>query len=169
VRVRPRVLAWTLAAAAAVAVLAVLGLASKRSPAAGRPAPELPGEHLAGPTAPPFAAGGRSKVVVFWASWCDPCAQEARAVQQVSQSAVGRGRVIGVDWNDALAGARAFIRAHAWTFANVRDGEGTVGSAYRLTGLPTTFVVDAHGRIRATLVGPQSEASLTHALTGTGA
>jgi thiol-disulfide isomerase/thioredoxin len=166
--VRPRVLAGTLAAAA-VAVLTVVGLASKRSPAAGRPAPALPGEHLAGPPAPPFAASGRSKVVVFWASWCEPCAQEARAVQKVAQSPAGQGRVIGVDWNDGLSGARSFIRTHAWTFANVRDGEGTVGSAYRLTGLPTTFVVDANGRIRATLVGPQSEASLTRALTETGA
>jgi hypothetical protein len=71
-----------------------------------------------------------------------------------------------VDWNDALSGARSFIKAHSWTFANVRDGEGTVGSAYRLTGLPTSFVVGANGRIRATLVGPQSEASLARALAG---
>lgn len=168
-RLRPRVLAWTLAATIAIAVLAIVGLASTRSPVAGRPAPALPSEHLAGPPAPAFAANGRSKVVVFWASWCEPCAQEAHAVQQVAQTAAGRGRVIGVDWNDALSGARSFVRTHAWTFANVRDGEGTVGSAYRLTGLPTTFVVDAHGRIRATLVGPQSQASLTRALAGTGA
>jgi hypothetical protein len=81
---------------------------------------------------------------------------------------MGRGRIIGVNWNDALSGARSFIKTHSWTFANVRDGEGTVGSAYRLTGLPTSFVVDANGRVRATLVGPQSEASLTRALTRAG-
>jgi thiol-disulfide isomerase/thioredoxin len=165
-RLRP--LAWTLAALGAIAVLAIVGLASKRSSAGGRPAPALPTERLAGPPVPSFAANGHSKLVVFWASWCDPCAQEAPAVQRVSQSAIGRGRVIGVDWNDGLAGARSFVKAHSWTFANVRDGEGTVGSAYRLTGLPTTFVVGANGRIRATLVGPQSESSLIRAL-GTGA
>ena len=58
------------------------------------------------------------------------------------------------------SGARAFIRHYAWTFPNLRDAEGTVGNAYRLTVLPTTFVLDAHGRIRATLRGPQSEHSL---------
>ena len=89
-------------------------------------------------------------------------------MQRVSESAIGRGRIIGVNWNDALSGARSFIKTHSWTFANVRDGEGTVGSAYRLTGLPTSFVVDANGRVRATLVGPQSEASLTRALTRAG-
>jgi cytochrome c biogenesis protein CcmG, thiol:disulfide interchange protein DsbE len=164
VRGRLRPVAWTLVLVAAIAALAVVGLASKHSPAVGRPAPPLPSEHLAGPPVPSFGAGGDSKILVFWASWCEPCAQEAPAVQRVSQSRLGRGRVIGVDWNDALSGARSFIKAHAWTFPNVRDGEGTVGSAYRLIGLPTTFVVDSHGHIRAMLSGPQSEASLRRAL-----
>jgi thiol-disulfide isomerase/thioredoxin len=165
-RLRP--LAWTLAVLAVVVVLAVVGLGSTRSSTAGRPAPALPSEHLAGPPAPSFSAGGQSKVVVFWASWCEPCAQEAPAVERVSNSAIGRGRVIGVDWSDALGGARLFIRRHSWTFPNVRDGEGTVGNAYRLPGLPTTFVVDSHGRIRAMLRGPQDEASLVRALGGAG-
>ena len=163
-RGRLRTVAFTLVAVAAIAVLAVVGLASKHSPAAGRPAPALPTEHLAGPPAPALGKDGHSKIVVFWASWCEPCAEEAPAVQRVSQSPTGRGRVIGVDWNDALSGARAFIRRHSWTFPNVRDAEGTVGSAYRLIGLPTTFVVDSHGRIRAMLSGPQTEASLVKAL-----
>jgi cytochrome c biogenesis protein CcmG, thiol:disulfide interchange protein DsbE len=163
-RLRP--LAWTLAVLAIVVLLAVVGLTSTRSSAAGRLAPALPREHLAGPSAPSLSDGGQSKVVVFWASWCEPCAQEAPAVERVSRSAIGRGRVIGVDWSDALGAARSFIRDHSWTFPNVRDGEGTVGNAYRLLGLPTTFVVDSHGRIRAMLRGPQDEASLVRALGG---
>ncbi|HWX97958.1 MAG TPA: TlpA disulfide reductase family protein [Solirubrobacteraceae bacterium] len=165
-RLRPA--AWGLAVLAAIALLAIVGLASKHSPAAGRPAPSLPTEHLAGPPVPSFNAGGRSKIVVFWASWCEPCVQEAPAVRRVSQSATGRGRVIGVDWNDSLSGARSFIKSQSWTFPNVRDGEGTVGSAYRLIGLPTTFIVDSHGHIRAMLSGPQSEGSLTRALGANG-
>src|SRR5207302_3234892 len=109
-RLRPVVM--TLTVIAAIVVLAIFGLTSKHSPAAGRPAPSLPAEPLAGPPVPSFGAGGHSTIVVFWASWCEPCAQEAAAVQRVSQSAIGRGRVIGVDWNDALSGARSFIKGH---------------------------------------------------------
>jgi hypothetical protein len=69
-------------------------------------------------------------------------------------------------WSDALPGARAFIRRYSWTFANVRDAEGTVGSAYRLTGLPTTFVIDANGCICTILRGPRNEHSLQVALAG---
>jgi thiol-disulfide isomerase/thioredoxin len=163
-----RLLGWMLVAGAAVAALAIFGLSSDNSASAGRPAPPLPRERLAGPsiTLPGLLAGarGRPSLVVFWASWCEPCMREATEVERFYRSAGGRGRVVGVDWSDALAGARSFVRRYSWTFPNMRDGEGTVGNAYRLTGLPTTFVLDGRGRIRTELRGPQSAASLARAL-----
>jgi hypothetical protein len=45
----------------------------------------------------------------------------------------------------------------AWTFPNLRDSEGTVGNDYHLTGLPTTFVLDARGRIAPSCVGPRTK------------
>jgi cytochrome c biogenesis protein CcmG, thiol:disulfide interchange protein DsbE len=153
---------------AALAALIVFGLASHRS--TGRPAPALPLEHLAGSPVTLqgllAGAGGRPAVVVFWASWCGPCAHEAPALERFSLSSAGRGRIVGVDWSDGLSGARSFIHHYSWTFPNLRDSEGTVGNSYHLTGLPTTFVVDGHGRIRAVLRGPQDEASLGRALAG---
>jgi thiol-disulfide isomerase/thioredoxin len=167
---RMRLLGWILAAAAALAALAVFGLASDRSASGGRTAPALPREHLTGP--PITLAGlltsaqGRPTLVTFWASWCEPCAREAPAVERFSQSAAGRGRLVGVDWSDSLSGARSFIRRFGWTFSNLRDSEGTVGNAYRLIGLPTTFVLDSSGRIRTTLHGPQTERTFDRALAG---
>jgi thiol-disulfide isomerase/thioredoxin len=165
---RLKALLWTAAAAAAVAALVVFGLASERSSTAGRRAPALPRERLAGPTAtlPGGGQGARSGpvAVTFWASWCGPCAREAPALERFSQSAAGRGRLIGVNWSDSLSGARAFVRHYRWSFADVRDGDGTVGNDYGITGLPTTFVLDSSGRIRDVLRGPQDEASLGRAL-----
>jgi thiol-disulfide isomerase/thioredoxin len=161
-----RLLGWTLLAAAAIAALSVFGLASHS--ASGRRAPQLPHEQLAGSaqTLSSLLAGthGRPVAVVFWASWCGPCSHEAPALERFAQSPAGRGRIIGVDWSDELSGARTFIRHYSWSFPNVRDAEGTVGNAYRLPGLPTTFIVDRHGRIRTMLRGPQTESSLRSAL-----
>ena len=161
-----------LVAAAGLAALIIFGLASKRSASLGHPAPALPREHLAGPpaslTSLLAAAGGHPALVVFWASWCGPCAREAPALERFSRSPAGRNRMVGVDWSDALTGARSFIRRYAWTFSNLRDSEGTVGNDYHLTGLPTTFVLDAQGRIRAELRGPQDEGSLERALAAVG-
>jgi thiol-disulfide isomerase/thioredoxin len=161
-----------LAAAAGLAAFIIFGLASQRSASVGHQAPALPREHLAGPPASLAslltAAAGHPALVVFWASWCGPCAREAPALERVSLSPLGHNRMVGVDWSDALAGARSFIRRYSWTFSNLRDSEGTVGNDYHLTDLPTTFVLDARGRIRAELRGPQDEGSLDRALAGIG-
>jgi cytochrome c biogenesis protein CcmG/thiol:disulfide interchange protein DsbE len=162
-----RLLAVTLAGAAAIAALALFGLASEGTPG-GRAAPQLPSERLAGTpvslSSLLVSASGRPALVVFWASWCGPCEREAPALERFATGTRGRGRVVGVDWSDARSGAQAFIARYHWSFPNVRDSNGTVGNAYRLTGLPTTFVLDARGRIRRVLRGPQDEASLGRAL-----
>jgi cytochrome c biogenesis protein CcmG/thiol:disulfide interchange protein DsbE len=164
---RRRALVWTIATAA-VAAVAVFGLRSGGSPAVGRRAPSLPRERLAGTPVSlaslTASAQGRPVVIIFWASWCGPCAREAPALEHFSMSAAGRGRIVGVDWSDSLAGARSFIRRYSWTFSNLRDSEGTVGNDYHLTGLPTSFVLDGSGHIRAELRGPQDEGSLSRAL-----
>ncbi len=163
---RLQLLGGALVLAIVIAAVAVLGLRSDS--VSGRRAPALPREALIGGrltlTGLLAGTGGRPAVIVFWASWCGPCAQEAPALENFSKSPVGRGRIVGVDWSDGRSGARAFLRRFAWSFPNLRDAEGVVGSRYRLTGLPTTFVIDTHGRIRATLRGPQSERSLRVAL-----
>ncbi|HTB71231.1 MAG TPA: TlpA disulfide reductase family protein [Solirubrobacteraceae bacterium] len=164
---RARLLLTTTAIATAVVALIVFGLASSNS-ASGRIAPALPREQLAGPpttlTALLATAHGRASLITFWASWCGPCAREALELERFSRSPSGEGRLVGVDWSDALSGARSFITEHKWTFPVLRDAEGTVGDDYRLTVLPTTFVLDAAGRIHAVLRGPQTQGTLAQAM-----
>jgi cytochrome c biogenesis protein CcmG/thiol:disulfide interchange protein DsbE len=161
-----RVLAWVISGVVLAGVL-VVGLSGKRSPV-GRAAPALPKELLAGSPATLASlrstAAGRPALVVFWASWCGPCQHEASAVERFARSPVGRGRVVGVDWGDEAQSARRFIARNHWSFTNLRDGEGSVGLAYGLRDLPTTFVIGADGRIETTLIGPQTEQTLTRAL-----
>jgi cytochrome c biogenesis protein CcmG, thiol:disulfide interchange protein DsbE len=165
---RLRALGGIAVAAAALAALILFGLASDRSSSLGPRAPALPHERLAGEPLTLAgllaAAAGRPVLVVFWASWCGPCAHEAPALERFSRTSAGRGRMVGVDWSDDLAAARSFIRRYSWTFTNLRDSEGTAGNEYHLTGLPTTFVLDGSGHVRAVLRGPQDEGSLARAL-----
>jgi thiol-disulfide isomerase/thioredoxin len=155
-----------LATVAVLVVLAVFGLAGSSS--AARRAPALPAQVLIAPRVTLHSllggAGGRAVAVVFWASWCEPCEREAPAIERFATSEDGRARVAGVDWSDALGGAREFVQRYHWTFPNVRDGSGRAGNAYRLIDLPTTFVISGDGRIRQVLRGPQDGASLARAL-----
>ena len=125
-------------------------------------APRLKGRMLQG--APrDLALGGRVTVINFWASWCAPCKREA---PQLAAFAAGHGNPhrIGVDTNDRRGDALAFMRRYHLQFPNVSNPDGTISQAYAVPGLPTTIVVDAHGRIAELLAGPQTVLSLTRAV-----
>jgi cytochrome c biogenesis protein CcmG/thiol:disulfide interchange protein DsbE len=160
--------AWTLALAA-LAVLLVFGLAG-RGAGTSRPAPALPKQALVGrpPTLAELLGAPHARhaaLVVFWASWCEPCQQEAPAVERFARSVAGRGRIAGVDYAESEAAApRAFVRRYSWTFPTLRDTDGQAGEAYDLGHLPSTYAIDARGRIVDVLVGPQTAGSLTRAL-----
>lgn len=159
-----RLLAIGLAATLLV-VLVVFGLAGKHI-GQGRIAPALPSAQLVGPRLTLAELRGSPVLVVFWASWCAPCALEAPALERFSRDLGGRARLIGVNSSDvSISDARSFIRHYHWTFPNLRDAEGLVGNRYGLIDLPTTFLIDSRGRIRQTLRGPQTEQTLNHALS----
>jgi cytochrome c biogenesis protein CcmG/thiol:disulfide interchange protein DsbE len=166
---RSRTLLISAVVAAGVVAFVVFGLAAGGG-GNGRPAPALPGERLSGPTVTLAALRGRPVLVDFWASWCEACEQEASALEAVSRGLHGRATLVGVNWEDlSRANARKFIRSYAWTFPNLRDPDGTVGRRYGVTSfLPSAFVIDSAGRLRATLRGPQTRQTLTHALASVG-
>jgi cytochrome c biogenesis protein CcmG/thiol:disulfide interchange protein DsbE len=148
---------------AGLATLAVFGLA--RHSQRGALAKPLPHQVLSGRPVTLAAVRGRPALVVFWASWCTPCQQEAPALERLARSLRGRATLIGVNWSDTLSGGRSFIRQYHWSFPNLRDAEGLVGDDYGLSGLPSTYVIDPTGHVRRTLRGPQTQQTLEHALS----
>jgi cytochrome c biogenesis protein CcmG/thiol:disulfide interchange protein DsbE len=130
----------------------------------GRHAPPLPAKALRPPGVDLAALRGKPALVDFFASWCEPCAEEAPALRRLAAAVAGKATVVAVDWDDAGGPARAFVRTHGWTFPVLADTSGAAGESYGLVGLPTSFVLDPRGRIVATFRGPQSEARLRQAL-----
>ncbi len=148
-----------------VAAIGVAALASGGgSTETGRPAPPLPAKALRPPAVDLAALRGKPALVDFFASWCEPCGEEAPTLRALSASLGGRATVVAVDWDDAGAAARAFVKKHGWDFPVLADTSGAAGERYGLVGLPTSFVLDPRGRIVATFRGPQSEAKLRQAL-----
>jgi cytochrome c biogenesis protein CcmG, thiol:disulfide interchange protein DsbE len=160
-----RNLAYSIAAVAVGAAIATIALFDRGggAPAPGRLAPELPREVLVPPRATLASLRGRPAAVVFWASWCEPCRQEAPGFARLSHRLRGRASLVGVDWEDERGAALAFVRRYGWRFPVLR-ASGLSGGRYDLVGLPTTLILDRSGRIATVLRGPQSAAGLARAL-----
>jgi len=88
---------------------------------------------------------GKPVVVNVWASWCGPCTREAPSLAQVSAQYAGRVQFLGVDIEDQLTPARAFIAKYGWTYPSVFDPTGSIRDDLGLLGQPVTILYDATG------------------------
>jgi thiol-disulfide isomerase/thioredoxin len=155
-----------LRAVLAVIVVGLLAIGLLTNAAsARRHAPPLPIRMLSGQPTTLSDLHGHPAVIVFWASWCPGCRDEARAVERFARSRAGRGRVVAVDYSDG-GNWRAFLRDYGWSFPVFADPDGTLGDSFRIHSLPSTVFLDADGRIASTSPTPQTATSLASGLSG---
>lgn len=104
---------------------------------------------------------GKPVVLNVWASWCDPCREEAPLLQDAHERWRDAGVVVlGVDYQDGSDDALAFMEEFGLTYPSVRDGSGSVLAGYGVTGVPETFFIDRQGRIVDYTSGPVDPATL---------
>ena len=145
---------------------AVSKVADRVFPDHPKAAPALPVESLSGPAVTLASLHGRPALIIFWSTTCTTCASGAAGVETFARGA-GAGQIVGVAVGGTRADALRFVRAHGWSFSNLRDGNGTVTARYGIHGasaLPATVVLDTSGHIAGTLHGVQTPAQLQKAL-----
>lgn len=157
-----------LATAVGAVALIALEVATADSGSGAKQAPALPKQVLQGPPVTLATLKGKPVLVDFWASWCEPCREEAPELTRLQRSLAGSAAIVGIDYTDQEGSARAFIRKYGWTFPVLSDPDGIYGARYGFSGLPTAVVLDRNGGISATLRGPQSLGDFRQALREAG-
>lgn len=100
----------------------------------------------------------RGKVVLlnFWASWCQPCVDEAASLDalQTKIAPLG-GTVLGVSVDDDQAAYESFLKTYNVDFPTYRDPSKQIPLSYGTSMYPETYVIDRDGKIDSKIVGPQ--------------
>ena len=113
---------------------------------------------------------GPVTVVNFWYANCAPCRAEAPFLQGLSEKYRSDGvNFVGVNIFDQPAGALSFEKTYTITYPSVMDVDSgaariAFSGAVAPTATPTTFVLDAKGRIAARIVGQLESQSILNTL-----
>ncbi len=154
----PRSLAVLLLVGAVAACGAVDDI--PRAPQVGEPLPDLAFATLEGDSISLGDLDGRPTLVNVWATWCPPCRAEIPFLQSIHEEYEARGlRVVGISADNAgaLDQVQDFLAEAGVTYENALDPRGTTMDAFRLLGLPATYLLDAEGRVALVRAGPVSE------------
>jgi len=99
----------------------------------------------------------RGKVVVlnFWATWCAPCVEELPSLARLHDRLGGRGEVVALSVDrGGLDQVVPFLSEYGITIAPYVDASMSAMRLFRLSGLPTTIIIDAQGREIGRVTGP---------------
>ena len=121
----------------------------------GQPVPDLTLVTLQGDTLRFADLRGHVLIVDFWATWCPPCRAEMPFFNELHKTYRDSGVVVlGINLDEPRSKVEKFLEKLGVEYPVVLGRTSREARAFGgILGLPTTFVVDARGIIRARAVG----------------
>jgi peroxiredoxin len=119
-----------------------------------QPAPPLALADLAGKRHSLADLKGKVVLVNFWASWCQPCVAEMPGMQRLLSSMAKRPfTILAVNSKEPKATVWRFKKLLNIGFTTLLDRDGQVSQAWDVEVYPTSFLIDAEGRVRYAAYG----------------
>jgi thiol-disulfide isomerase/thioredoxin len=126
---------------------------------AGKPLPAMQLHTLSGKPVSLDAYRGRTLVLNFWATWCEPCRSEMPSLALLQEMHGTQVMVLPVNYKEGAARIEQFAASSGLQLEWLRDADGSAAKAVGVRTFPSTLVIDPQGRPIHTVVGELDWAS----------
>ena len=117
----------------------------------GEPMPDFSVQTFDGKSLTRANFAGKPLLLVFWNTWCPDCMRDLPEINRLAQKFVPQGLAVlavNTGLNDTESKARAYWKKSAYLFPTGFDHSFEIGTAFRVRGVPTVFLVDSKGIVR---------------------
>ena len=111
--------------------------------------------------------GEKIVIMEFWATWCGPCRMTMAAVHNVREKYRDKGVVVlSIDQGEDTQKVKTYVESKGLKLHVLLDSDSEVSRMYGVSGIPTLFVIDKEGVVKARVVGyrPDLEPALSEFL-----
>lgn len=101
---------------------------------------------------------GQGVFLNFWGTWCKPCEREMPYMENQYKEFKDNGvTILAVNVGESDLAVQKFADKHNLTFPILKDTDGQVQTAYKISPLPATYMIDKDGKVVKYHTGELSE------------
>jgi peroxiredoxin len=113
-------------------------------PAGGPAKPDFSLQDLHGENVPLKTFKGRTVLMHFFATWCEPCREELPALNRFLKRSASSASVVAISVAEVDPRVKRFFEAMPVSFPVLLDRDRAVAKSWKISTLPTTYVLDAN-------------------------